>query len=340
MTKKDETMKYDLIVIGNDEAAFEMLTLASFGKRRILAVLPEMRHSSWFMSQALRRLASELLADRSPDRCRLLQKCASPRLLRSMLTRAVAQETQEQARFLKKLGVDVVIGEARFLSARELQVTAGALCRTTTVSARNIIVATGTMQTSMGRGPGLGKSQRPESLLHGTAFPEKLHFVGAGDFVAGLAAVVSLMGVKTELTTRDDAGSAVQELARMAGVRMNCGRSAMAIDPATTGIIDCRRETGITSHLNLHAIGVQPDENSQLWCSGNLETWCAGVYGIGDVVGFCSDSLTSPARQAARVFETIVSRVPRPHFLGVARRVLPVTSRTAPAERRRGGIAG
>ncbi len=45
-------MKYDIAVIGNDEAAFEMMFVAAAAGQKTLAILPESRHSSWLMGQA------------------------------------------------------------------------------------------------------------------------------------------------------------------------------------------------------------------------------------------------------------------------------------------------
>ncbi|MEZ6125947.1 MAG: FAD-dependent oxidoreductase [Planctomycetaceae bacterium] len=333
-------MKYDVAVIGNDEAAFEMLSLSALGHRRTLAILPEMRHSAFLMSLAMRRLVTELLVERSPARCRLLHAAANPRLLRSMLTRAVAEETHEQVRRLQSLGVHVIVGEAKFLSPRELEVMSGTGNCRQQVSARNVVIATGTMQTSLRATPGFGTSQRPESLFHGAAFPRELEVVGHGDFAAGLAAIVSLLGVRTHLRTRDDATSAVQELARIAGVRFLDSRRTNDTVEGDRKVIDCRRDVGFTRHLNLGQIGIQADENEQLWCSAGLETWCPGIYGIGHVVGFHTGGNARPLRQARLIFEAIVDSIPRPHFLGRARRLQPVTSRTAPTRRRRGGLAG
>ena len=82
-------MRHDIAVIGNDQAAFEMLNLAARAGRTALAVLPESRHSAWIVAQALRRLVSGLLVDYSPQRRRMLSQTASPKLLHNLIARAI-----------------------------------------------------------------------------------------------------------------------------------------------------------------------------------------------------------------------------------------------------------
>ena len=90
-------MRFDLVVIGNDEAAIE-LSLAAAGSRRTLTVLPESRHSSWMMGQALRRLVMTLLADRTDARRILFTRRGTPGLLQRLLQNCVARETADLVR--------------------------------------------------------------------------------------------------------------------------------------------------------------------------------------------------------------------------------------------------
>lgn len=47
-------------------------------------------------------------------------------------------------------------------------------------------------------------------------------------------------------------------------------------------------QQGRTSSLNLQAAGLSADDRGCLWCNGNYETWTAGIYAIGSVVGYPS----------------------------------------------------
>lgn len=314
-------MRYDIAVIGNDEAAFEMLCVSSAARLKTVAVLPESRHSAWLMSQALRRVVSGLLVDQSRARRELLQRTGSPKLLQRLVAGAVADEVREHIRLLERLGVDVRLGEARFGTRREVTVASGTDLSRTRIQATSVVIATGVRQTGLHRPLGLMPCQRPESVFEGTRLPRQLCIVGGGDLGAGLAGLLSLFGVQTKLLTRADDTSALQMLAATAGVQIGQHPTELGLPqnvtlaPAAEGILDCRRSVGFTEHLNLSAIGVEPDENGQLWCASHLETWCSGVFGLGDVVGFTPDAAVSPSRQADRVLNRITHRIPRPHFL-------------------------
>jgi NAD(P) transhydrogenase len=320
-------MKYDLAVIGNDEAAFEMMFVAAASRQKTVAVLPESRHSSWMMGQALRRLVGNLLVDQSHRRRSMMASAGTPRLLQRLLAQSIVEEVTEHTEALRNCGVDVLYGETRFRSKGELVVTDGMSCSQSVIQASSVVIGTGIRYTSQHRSLGLVSTQRPESLFEGRRLPKSLCFVGGGPLGAGLAGLFQLFGVRTQLIAREDSDCAVLEMARTAGVEI-------AGHPADVGLtldgisrrnrrefIDCRRVLGFTEHLNLKAVGIEPDENGQLWCTTGFETWCSGVFGIGAVVGFSSDSAIHPTLQAERVLNRIQHRIPRPHFLRMPLRV-------------------
>ena len=315
-------MRYDIAVIGNDEAAFEMLCLAAASKRKTLAILPETSHSAWLVGQALRRLVTNLLVDRSVQRRRLFAQAGTPRLLHTLLARAVAEEVGEHIRMLENLGVEVMLGEARFVAQRDVAVSIGVTCTREIVNARHIVIGTGVRRTAMHRPLGLMPFHRPESLFAGCTLPKSVCIVGGGHFGAGLAALLSLFSVETRHIAREDNASAMLELANAAGVRIGYHPSDVGLPqfgaPSTglrTIVVDGRRSAGFTDHLSLDAINVEPDENGKLWCASSFETWCGGVFGIGDVVGFSPDTALDPSVQAERIMNRIAAAVPRPHLL-------------------------
>lgn len=312
-------MSYDIAVIGNDEAAFEMSCLAAGSGKRTLAVLPETQHSEWLVAQALRRLISTLLVDHSTQRQQMFARKATPRLLHALITRAVAHEVRTQISSLETLGVDVVTGEAHFCSARTLAV-AGA--EADVLRAGHIVIGTGVRRTAMHRPLGLRPFHRPETLLTGRHLPGSVCIVGGNDFGTGLGALISLFGVQTRIVARRDNTSVMLELASAAGVHIghhpaDVGLSHLDCQDPEPGsaIVDCRRSIGFTDRLNLYVINVEPDENGKLWCASNFETWCTGVFGIGDVVGFSPDTKLHPTVQAERIMNRILHSVPRPHLL-------------------------
>ncbi len=315
-------MDYDVAVIGNDEAAFEMLCLSAASKRRTLAILPESRHSAWLVGQGLRRLISDLLVDRTAQRQAMYEHAGTPKLLQTLIRRAFVEEISEHVQMLENIGVDVMLGEARFIGSRDLMVSLGVSCSRETVKARHLVIGTGVRQTAMHRPLGLMPFHRPESLFTGRHLPDTACVVGGGDVGAGLSALISLFGVETRHVARHDNESVMHELAGAAGVQIGYHPAEVGLSqfgaPFTklhADVVDCRRCVGFTDHLSLDTINVEPDENGQLWCASNFETWCSGVFGIGDVVGFSPDTALHPSIQAERVMSSITRSVPRPHLM-------------------------
>jgi len=303
-------VQYDIAVIGNDEAAIETLCLAAQSGKRVAAILPESCQSAWFTGQALRRLVSDLLVDRSESRQALLSRIASPRLLQRLLTNALVQETTELAELLEHLGIDVRIGQPRFVNRSTLRIADGRTCETMELTADAIVIGTGVRLTSLYSPLGLVAEQRPESLFAAAEMPESLCVLGGGSVGAGMAALFALFGVPVSHVVGEADDAAMLELAESAGVNL----VASSVDVASRNVVDFRRAIGFTETLNLSAIAVEADENGRLWCSTGLETWCDGVYGVGDVVGFSPDAALHPSIQAERVMRRLGGVVPQPHF--------------------------
>ena len=314
-------MRYDIAIIGNDEAAIEMACIASGAGQRAAMALPEQRHSSWMVEQALRRLVTELSVDYTASRRSLLRRSGTPRLLQRLLAGAINSETSEAIALLEQLGVDVLPGESRFVSRGSVAITSGISCKRTIVNATNIVIGTGVRRAAVHRPLGLLPFRRVESFLEGHSLPESLIVLGGEDFGAGFASFLSLFGVHTSLLSRENSDCGLLELAEDAGVQIvhhpaELGLTADGpVSPDEQQIVDCRRTLGFTEHLGLPAIGIEPDEHGQLWCAANLETWCSGVFGVGSVVGFSADAADHPAIQAERVLNRIQHRIRRPHFL-------------------------
>lgn len=314
-------MRYEIAVIGNDEAALELLCMAGSAGKRALAVLPEQRHSEWMVGIALRRLVEQLLNEDVRGRLTGSVRRSSPALVRKLLVNALTSETMDYMDVLGRLGIDVLLGEARLSNQNSLVVTQGMECRRTVIGADNVVVGCGTRRTGKHRPLGLLPFSRPESLLSSSAFPDFLTVLGGDQMGAGFAALLSLFGVPSRLISAGPSESAMQELALAAGVQViddvdveEC--SWARSDSGRCGeIIDFRRSVGFTEHLGLADVGVEPDEQGRLWCASSLETWRSGIFGIGDVVGFSADVSREPTDQARRILNRINHRIRRPHFL-------------------------
>lgn len=313
-------MTYDIAVIGNDEAAFEMLNLAAGSGLKCVALLPQVRHSSWLVSQALRRLVSDLLVDRTRQRRHIFARVGRPALLKSLLLRSVAAEMEEHIQMLETIGVDVVMGEASVAGKPSGNGLLQINCEARSIDARFVAVCTGVRRAAMHQAGGVNRFHDPTWLLSGRRMPKSVAVIGGGEFGAGLAALTSLFGVDTRLVARQDKSSVMLELAASAGVQSgqhpaDVGLNSRLDSVDAEDVVDCRRSIGFTEHLNLNALSVEPDENGQLWCAGNLETWYPGVFGAGSVVGFSPDSTLQSTIQAERIMSRILHKTPRPHML-------------------------
>ena len=314
-------MRYDIAIIGNDEAAIEIACLASSTGQRVALALPEQRHSSWMMEQALRRLVTELSVDCSQERRAMLHHFGTPRLVQRLLASALTAEASDNIELLERSGVDIVPGESRFVNRNSVAITSGISCRRTLVHATNVVVGTGVRRAAVHRPLGLLSFQCVESVLEGHCLPESLVVLGGEGFGAGISSLLSLFGVHTSLLAQESRDCDLLELAEDSGVQIVHHASELGLTkdctvlPDKTQIIDCRRTVGFTEHLGLPAIGIEPDEHGQLWCAANLETWCSGVFGIGSVVGFSSDAADHSAIQAERVLNRMQHRIRKPQFL-------------------------
>ena len=315
-------MQYDIAVIGNDEAAVEMMCLAAKSGKRTAALLPESTHSAWLVGLALKRLILDLLADQTVCRRQLLARTGSPRLLRQLIAGAIVRETEELACTLEHLKIHICMGQPRFIDRNSVSVADGRTCNRTSLSADHFVIGTGTRYTAMHRPLGLIELHRPESMFEGTILPRSVCLLGGDSFGCGMAALFSLFGVQSRYVAHDGQDSAMLELAYAAGVEITfhlseCGsmRSGGVLSNSHADVVDCRRTVGFTEYLNLSSIDVEADENGRLWCSSGFETWCRGVYGIGDVVGFSADSTLHPSVQAERIHRRISPQVPRPRIM-------------------------
>ena len=315
------TMRYDIAVIGNDEAALELVCMAGSAGKRVLAVLPEQRHSEWMMGIALRRLIVQLLNDGTGLQLSGSVRRGSPGMVKRLLANALTSEIMDYMEIFERLGVDVLLGEARLLNHNSLVITQGMDCCRTVINADNVVVGCGTRRTAKHRPLGLLPFSRPESMLSGSAFPEFLTVLGGDQLGAGFAALVSLFGVPSRLISTGPSECAMHELAMAAGVQVHddIDVEEYAWQRTSSGrceeVIDFRRSVGFTEHLGLAEVGVEPDELGRLWCASSLETWRSGIFGIGDVVGFSADVSRDATDQARRILNRINHRIRRPHFL-------------------------
>jgi pyruvate/2-oxoglutarate dehydrogenase complex dihydrolipoamide dehydrogenase (E3) component len=333
-------VSYDLAILGNDEPALETALLAAKQGLRVVSVLPRQRHSAWFLAQALRRLSLELTVSLSRPQRKHLKLNTSPTLLRRLLAKAIATEHADQTSELQQAGVEVLTGEASFLSRGWIRVSRNSGQPDALLPARATLIAVGVRRTLLAQSLRLRGISGPEQLFQAPTLPNAVRIVGGGDFGSALAALCSVCGIDTELLQRHGDSSNSLEIALHHGTklvntldqRLNPNHITSTISlpsetshptpaqPLTT--LDCRRAVGFTGHLRLDTLGIQPDENGLLWCSSSLETWCSDVFGAGEIVGFSPESFQNASQQARRILSatraqrhlhTPTRTVPAPH---------------------------
>jgi pyruvate/2-oxoglutarate dehydrogenase complex dihydrolipoamide dehydrogenase (E3) component len=307
-------MHFDLIVLGNDDAAFETAIQAARSGLRVLSVMPRQRHSATLLARSLQRTTLELAAD-FPVQCRSrFRDAASPTLLQRLITRSIHAEIADQLAALRNAGVQTLRGEPSFLAAGWIRVDRGPGQPDAVLKADCTVVGVGVRRTLLSIALAKYGVHGPQYLLQMPALPESVIVAGGDDFGTALAAFSSAVGIHTELLTRPADNSSLLELALETGVKLvDQPDSRLLADvftrPSGTAfetlppILDCRRAVGFTGHLRLDTLGIQTDENGLLWCSSSLESWCPGVFGAGEVVGFSPENFSDTAQQAARILE-------------------------------------
>ena len=322
-------MSYQLAILGNDEPAIETALLAARQGLRVAAVLPRQRHSAWFLAQALRRLTLELSVALSRPQRNRLKLHASPSLLRRLLSRAIATERADQMAELRSAGVDVILGEASFFSRGWIRVSPGNGQPDSLLPSEASVIAVGVRRTLLAPSLRHRGVAGPEQFFQAPKLPATVRIVGGDEFGIALGALASVCGIPTEFLHCRSESSAILELALESGARLvnapdprlnpdhihSAASAATGCDtnPAETLILDCRRAVGFTGHLRLDTLGIQPDENGLLWCSSSLETWCPGVFGAGDAVGFSPAAFQNPTQQSHRIVDAILHPAPSRH---------------------------
>jgi pyruvate/2-oxoglutarate dehydrogenase complex dihydrolipoamide dehydrogenase (E3) component len=199
------------------------------------------------------------------------------------------------------LGVDVFLGEARFVDGSTVAVDDQEL------SARRIVIATGARAALPGI-PGLDES---DPLTNETVFdlrqaPNTIAIVGAGPVGCELGQALARLGVAVHLfdvadrvlpNEEADAADAVSKSLLRSGVTLHLGADVSRVERTGDGIRIAYDETELhvdralvaagrqanTERLNLSAAGVDLAENGLIEVDDRLRTTNSRIYAAGDV---------------------------------------------------------
>ncbi|MGQ0636062.1 MAG: FAD-dependent oxidoreductase [Planctomycetaceae bacterium] len=309
-------MRYDLIVIGDTDAACEGALVATKLNKRVALV--ERRTSNVRDPRAgSAEVPLKTLRD-AVVRLTALQAPVSISGKRQLTLRDVKRQVVEMVdgeraaleRELDRRGVIRHRGEPRFAGPNEVIVGSGD--EATRLEADYVLIACGTKPLRPERVPFDGRRViTPDELLKLDSRPHSLLVLGGGPTGLGYALCLAHLGVRVSVVDErrrllefcdDDVVEMLRFEAHGLGVEFHLGDEVIGFDEAPgdrIALVLCsgRRlmaermlyaggRVGVTDRLNLPAIGLEPDERGKLWCDGRLRTWAQNVYGAGDVVGF------------------------------------------------------
>lgn len=319
---------YDLIAIGGGTAGLVVTAgAAGVGARTALVerdrmggdclwtgCVPSKALIACARSAHVARSASRMGVDAEPrvDFARAMQWVHSAR------ERIAPNDSPERFR---SLGVDVIQGDARLLGGRRILVAGE------TISARNIVIATGSRPAVPGI-PGLADSgyQTSETIFEIEQLPAELTILGAGAIglelgqaFARLGSTVRIVEAGDSPLSREDAevvGLLTEEL-RREGIEILLGTKAVAVRREGARIVtECdtgnstRRSLGSdallvatgrqarTDGIGLEAAGVEFTADG-ITVDDRLRTTARGIWAAGDVTG--GPPFTHVADQQARL---------------------------------------
>lgn len=218
-----------------------------------------------------------------------------------------------QRRIENTEGLDLIMGEARFVAPETVEVTLNGGGKRT-LSADTIMINTGT-RARMPRLPGLDEVPALDStsIMELDEVPEHLLVIGGGyiglefgQMFGRFGSRVTLVQRGGQLLTREDpdVAEAVAEILREDGIEVwlesqpvrvasvGSGRIALTVStPAGertlsgSHLLVAAGRVPNTERLNLEAAGIEVDGRGFIPVNERLETAVAGVYALGDVKG-------------------------------------------------------
>jgi len=254
----------------------------------------------------------------------------------------IAHEIDIARHQLLRNHVEVISAAASFVDAHTLQLDLLDGSTSRFVSAKSIIIATGTETTRDKHVPFDGKRIfTSDDILHLDQLPRTIAVVGAGVIGCEYASIMAALGVRvTLIDARHQLLSFIdQELSaelchhlREARVTLRLGETVKSLEIVKTDTGDRVRlsldsgktiitekalysvgRTGATSRLNVTAAGITPDERGRLPVDSNFRTTVPHIYAVGDVIGFpalASTSMEQGRLAACHAFNVRATSVP------------------------------
>jgi NAD(P) transhydrogenase len=331
---------YDLVCIGSGPAGQRGAVQAAKLGRRVAVV--ERRTTLGGICVATGTIPSKtfreaVLSLTAPASSRGIGQTAvrpsAPQLL-ARVDEVVAREGSVIANQLTRNGIDVICGDASFIDANRLRISAFDAWRE--ITAANVLIASGTRAM-----PPSGVQTDGESVITSDEIgslkrlPRSLAVIGAGVIGIEYASMFAALGIEVTVVDKRDRplefidaeivdelihqmrkrnvsfrfGEAVEKLdinegpPRRAVLQLESGKRIVA-DMALFSV----GRTGATSTLGLESAGVKADERGRISVDAQFRTSVPNIFAAGDVIGYPSLAATSSEQ----------GRLAACHALGVA----------------------
>lgn len=212
----------------------------------------------------------------------------------------VSKKLEDGVSFLcKSNGIEVIKGEATFLSSKELQLTNG-----TSIEFKKAIIATGSEPTSLKGFEFGGNVVDYKKALSLDTLPESMVIIGAGYVAVEVATLYAKLGVKVHVVARSDvlshfdpdATELVKKKMQALGIEIHKGSSPVSHSGASVVLSSGETINGelivvavglapYTFGLGLNNTKVETDERGFITVDNSLKTTDPNILAIGDVVG-------------------------------------------------------
>jgi len=197
---------------------------------------------------------------------------------------------------LQKNGVEVIQGEARINDAHSVSVNHRE------ISAKNIILATGSYPAPLGLDLPEGQLVQVENLLDLESIPDRLVLVGRGPFALELAQFFKLIDKQVTLVSPSEQmlpgldpflRDFILKKVAGQGIKIIAGKSLQVKEP---GILDIENEESIAFDQIINcswrkaiipdsSVELDLDEDGFIAVNNQLKTSVSGIFAIGDVNG-------------------------------------------------------
>ncbi|MDE6755763.1 MAG: dihydrolipoyl dehydrogenase [Muribaculaceae bacterium] len=221
-------------------------------------------------------------------------------------------------------GVNIVIGDARFVAPMTVEVNGESM------TADRIVIATGSSAASLSV-PGASEAVSSDGLLSLEAVPDSLAIIGGGVIGLEFASIFSALGsrvtvieyFKEVLPQFDkDVAKRLRMSMTAAGVTFVTGAEVTAIEPGAVRYRAGTKEGVVEASVTAMAVGRRPNLPEGLEVAGvetdrgaitvdprTMRTSAPGIYAIGDVNGICMLAHAASAQARIVAGEDVVASV-------------------------------